>query len=63
MQQTLDQKWPRIRSAGVNSCRILRFFQTRNGSQKLVENGTQICRRFLFWAAAGVYVVFIYVIA
>ena len=59
------QRWPRIRSAGVDSGRILRFFRTgiRSRSQKFVKNGDRIRSHFLVKAVAGICVVFVYVIA
>jgi len=54
-----DQRWPRIRSAGVGSGRILRFFRTRSQNFEKSRNRSH----FLFSAAAGVWVAFINVIA
>jgi len=53
------QRWPRIRSAGVESVRIQRLFtRIQNWYQKLIKNRTWIRSRFLFSAIAGVCVIF-----
>ena len=48
----------RIRSAGVDSGRILNFFRTQSRSKKFVKNWAWIRNHFLLLTAAGVFVAF-----